>query len=560
MNRKLLFIVIILLLFNVKSVHAMTLKPTGNNETSRGKNLSVYLTLIRSDEEYSISAIDGELDYNKNAIELISYTNLLSNWRELSGIKNNNRFAYANLEFNNLINVTNQKIIKLDFKVKQNADYGNTSISISNPTATDELGNEVEIKGGSHIIRVLSDINTLSNIIIDGIKFNFDETKEEFNLTTEIDKINIIATKKDNNSTISGDIGIQELEYGINTFKIVVTSELGTEKIYTINITRKDTRSEVNTLSGLVLTPEIIKFDKDISNYGVTVKNNISEIKLDATLTDSKSSFVDGYGPRKIKLNVGNNLILIKIKSEKGQIKTYSLNIIREKEVIKEDIPEKEEIQEIEKLSDNNYLKKIIINDTEIVFNKEEYERKITVSNDTEKININIIAEDEKATYTIDGDENLKVGNNTYSVKVKAQDETIREYKIIVHRKEENIPLSNNSKLKDLYIKGYKINFNKDTNEYTLKINKETQLEIIYTLDDSKSDAIIKGNNNLKNGSIIKIIVVAEDRTTTEYIINIVKSSYNPIIIVLLSVISGIVLALIIYLLIIKIKLKFNTK
>jgi len=56
-----------------------------------------------------------------------------------------------------------------------------------------------------------------------------------------------------------------------------------------------------------------------------------------------------------------------------------------------------------------------------------------------------------------------------------------------------------------LKIKGYDINFSKDKQVYSLKIEKEKTLNIEVILEDPTSSYKITGNNDLKDGSIIKI-------------------------------------------------------
>lgn len=440
--KKIITVIILLLIFNI-NVSALTLKPTGDITGIRNDEISIYLTLEKMDYEKSVSAIDGELDYDKNIFELIDYSILLNDWTELSEI-NNKIFAYANLKFNNLL-LENQNILKIVFKVKEKAKYGNSLISINYPNATDENGEKILINGDKHIVKILSDENKLSNIKLS-----------------------------------NGEI----------------------------------------------------KFNENNYNYNLTVKNAVTEMKIDASLKDINSIFVNNYGPRVVKLNVGKNLIQLKVKSESNQINTYNINIIREESRVGKNETD-------ENLNSNNYLSEIIINNKKLKFNKEEYEHFITVDYKEEKADLLIKTESELATYEIIGSNNLEVGENIFYIKVKAEDNTLREYKIIVNRKEENIKLSNNSKLKDLTINGYKIDFNKEIYDYNIKIKNENQLSFLYSTDDSNSNVIISGNQNLKNNSIIRITVVAEDQSVTEYRVKVQKDNpENNIILIVLTILS----------------------
>ena len=111
-------------------------------------------------------------------------------------------------------------------------------------------------------------------------------------------------------------------------------------------------------------------------------------------------------------------------------------------------------------------------------------------------------------------------------------------------RKEENANLSSNSKLRSLTIKDYGINFSSSVYDYTIKIGNEDRLNITYTTADSKSNVTITGNENLENGSIIKVTVVAEDGTTTTYKINVEKDNAKNVVII--SVMAFLLVALVV--------------
>ena len=82
--------------------------------------------------------------------------------------------------------------------------------------------------------------------------------------------------------------------------------------------------------------------------------------------------------------------------------------------------------------------------------------------------------------------------------------------------------------------------------EYTLKIKKIDRLDISYVTEDKNAKVVIEGNNNLANGSQVKVIVTAEDGISREYIINIEKSNSLILPIVILSLVLVGIIALII--------------
>jgi len=326
---KIILIALFVFLLNVNTINAMTLKPSGNEVGVRGENIELYITISRDSDEKEISAVDGMFIYDSEVLTLLSSSKLIDDWTEFVGVRNDNVFCYANLSFNNLITDNIKSIVKLNFKIKENAKYGDTQIKIINPSATDKNGDGVTIEGGIHTLKIVSEINTLTDINVQGTKINFNEEVTDYNLTIDSDSTVIEVSKKDDKSSITGDIGTKKLKYGLNVFKIKVTSESNVSRIYTLNITRPDNRSKINTLSSLRVDVGKIKFNEDIESYNLTVDNSVRSAAIIASLTDDKSTFVKGFEPRTVNLDVGKNIIEIKIKAENEKIKTYTITITR---------------------------------------------------------------------------------------------------------------------------------------------------------------------------------------------------------------------------------------
>lgn len=201
-------------------------------------------------------------------------------------------------------------------------------------------------------------------------------------------------------------------------------------------------------------------------------------------------------------------------------------------------------------LSSNNYLSTITVDGEEIKnFSKNTSKYFVKVENDVSTISIEAEAEDEKAKVEIDGPDTLKIGDNEYTISVTSENDTTKFYKVIVTRKEADE--SSNTDIDNIKVKGYNLNFDKNSKTFYLSINKNTtKLNIEVTLDDEKSNYEIKGNENLKDGSIVKIIVTAEDGSTDTYRIIIQKDSKSnvPLIIILIS--SIIIIGIVVFVLI----------
>lgn len=77
-----------------------------------------------------------------------------------------------------------------------------------------------------------------------------------------------------------------------------------------------------------------LKNDKTLAGFdslsmGYKIEVNSDKISVFATLTSSDASYVEGYEPRTVNLDYGENKILIKIKNKEGKVRTYTIIAIR---------------------------------------------------------------------------------------------------------------------------------------------------------------------------------------------------------------------------------------
>ncbi len=199
------------------------------------------------------------------------------------------------------------------------------------------------------------------------------------------------------------------------------------------------------------------------------------------------------------------------------------------------------------KKSDNNYLSKILI-DGEMLedFDKDTTKYTLSVDYDTKKVSVKAVAEDENAKVEIENPSKLEVGDNTITISVLAADGSTKYYKITVNRKDKEE--SSNAKLKSIKIDGYKLDFDANSKTFYLKINNEdSELDISAKPADSKATVKITGNENLEDGSIIKILVTATDGTKSTYRIIIEKKESSPLPLIIGLIIGCVVLGIVIF-------------
>lgn len=192
-------------------------------------------------------------------------------------------------------------------------------------------------------------------------------------------------------------------------------------------------------------------------------------------------------------------------------------------------------------------------------FNIKKFEYSFKVLNEVENIKVEA-SSDENVKISISGNKNLIVGDNEILITLKDDKNNKSVYKLNVYRLEEGESITNINYLSNLVVDAYNINFDKNQFVYTITIDKDTnRLELLEPIAENLENTIeIIGNENLENGSSIKINVTSEDGYNTVYTINIVKEKdFSLLIIISLSLV--ILLAIILIILII-VKIKQNKK
>jgi hypothetical protein len=352
---------------------------------------------------------------------------------------------------------------------------------------------------------------------------SFSADTATYSASTTESSVNISATLQNSNASFQDGFGPRtvSLKYGLNNVYVKTSTSNGGSSNYLIKITREDnsgssnSRSTNNYLSSLSVDGVEISpsFSSDTVNYTATVDGNVGEVNVDAALQDNSASFVDGYGPRRVTLSDGNNRIYIKIKSESGKVRVYTIHITRG-----------ESASSVPTSDSKALLKSLDLSSGTIAFDANTFDYNATVDYDITNIIATAVPENDTDVVTVTGGDNLEVGSlNQIVVTVTSSDNSVSNtYTVYVNRKEENITISSNSLLQDLKIAGYKIKFDAKTTDYSITLKKDaTELSITATPSDSKSSITIEGNENLKSGSEVKIRVTAEDGTYTDYYVNV---------------------------------------
>ena len=268
MRKKIFSIIIFIIMILPFYVNADTGNITISCNPSAIKAGNTTECTINGKTDNEITSIDTTINLSDN-LEIVSFTPQ-SSWQgnDLSDKK---------------ISVYREETVKSDFtiglltlKAKDNVTNKDEKITLSNTTFSHDK-EEYEIVDASANIRIPSSNNNLSSIKVNGDGAFFSKNKTSFDIELKDSTANIVVTKEDSKAKVTGD-GTKNLNYGKNTYNIVVTAEDGTKKTYTLNITRPDSRSKENYLLDFNFVNYDIGFDKNKTSYELTIDNKESNL------------------------------------------------------------------------------------------------------------------------------------------------------------------------------------------------------------------------------------------------------------------------------------------
>lgn len=169
----------------------------------------------------------------------------------------------------------------------------------------------------------------------------------------------------------------------------------------------------------------------------------------------------------------------------------------------------------------NAFLKNLTIKGYNINFYKEQLTYEIVIDKSVNKVDVEYETESDKAIANVRNNDPISI-INPIIITVTAEDGSIKDYTINLTYK----ALSNNINVKNLTIENYDIDFDNNKQNYDVVVNQDTKsLNFNIELEDENAKYEIQDNNDLVNGSVIKIRVIAENLTETTYNFNIIKET-----------------------------------
>ena len=458
--------------------------------------------------------IDKQKEVDKAAAELeTAITNLELKDSDYSKINDFKTNVYDKLDstkytnFDTLVNAMN------------NIDY---SIKINEQEKVNEIYNSL-VKVYNNLIKTRADYSKVELAINNAKKY--EANKYNYTNYDEVEKL------------------INSIDYNLNWGSQDKVDKYATDINYAISNLNKRLADYSKLAKVLSKLPaDYSKYSSDIQKE---IKEYLDEVKdLSTDLRYDEQDIIDEIVKR------GNILLdkLSKIKDYDDSIKedikndektttTKKVTTIKKNSTRKNSSNKSKTTVKTTDSSKNNnekVIKYIKINDEKIEFTDNKINLNVDFS--VEKADVVVKLQNDEDKYEVYGGEVLMPGINTVTIIVTRKNGTTYRYDINIKRPETSNYLSS------VEIKNSSIKFDKNKNNYTINVDKDTnKLDLIAKLEDKNATMKITGNSNLKNGSKVEIKVTDTKGNTNTYVITVKKSDarYIKIIIIIVALLSA---------------------
>ncbi|MCX6495945.1 MAG: cadherin-like beta sandwich domain-containing protein [Rhodoluna sp.] len=347
-------------------------------------------------------------------------------------------------------------------------------------TVTVTAADTVTIEEYTFNVEVLLNTDTsVNSITINGTPVVDGDEIDVEPLTTEI-TVDVDVVDTDAVVEIVGDV---DLVVGGNLVTVIVTAADGAttqEYQFTVNVL-------INTDTS-VLSINVAGFDVADADF-VTVDPLTTEVEVLVELTDPEASYSVEGGT---DLVPGDNDLLITVTAADGETtQEYFITITV--------LPNTD--TSVSTLEVNGEA----VDDGSV----------IEVDPYTEEVNVDVVTTDELASFVVDGNEGLVVGENTVTITVTAADEeTTQDYVVTVI-----VLASTDTSLALLNVAGFDV---EDADTVTVD-PLTTEVEVLVEVTDPEASYIVEGGTDLVVGDndLLITVTAADGETTQEYFITI---------------------------------------
>ena len=405
-------------------------------------NLNVYdESALTTDDKLIITSLTDE-SYNETYNVIVKYD-----------YDNDGQVTYSDLE-----NIINEKLGNKE--VSKQTNLGDVS---QNPTKDTITNVQKKIDNVTNITEPTSPLEiTTSSVseVINGEELRVTyklngktDTISGINGTLNYDKENLTLTDIIVSDTLSGAINTNtgEFQYvgNINNGDVLTLvfkakkpvdstnisiNNLEINKYdYTYNLTNnsnltaniKIKKSNNAYLKTLTIKEAEINFQKDVFEYNITIPTDVDKLTInyDAEIGTSLITYnSDDNG--NFKINETKTLYITVLAEDNVTEHTYKINVTK-------------------KQSNDNNINDIKTDKGNLNFDGNKQSYNVNVDANTDHLDLNIVLRNNKATYTILGNSNFKAGLNLVTIRVVAEDGTIKEYYISVNKASSGVEQGN---------------------------------------------------------------------------------------------------------------------
>ena len=201
---------------------------------------------------------------------------------------------------------------------------GNNDYSVEVTSASGKVKTKYVIR----VVREKDTVNTLKSLSLTDCTlsptFSSSTTSYTCTVANNVTSTTVAAATTSSVATLTGT-GSKTLNVGDNTLNIVVTSQSGSTKTYSVKVHRKSNDANLSSLSvsNYTISPA---FSNNTIAYTLTVPNATSSITVNASKSNTYAS-ISGTGSK--TLNVGSNTIKVTVTAEDGNTKAYTITVKR---------------------------------------------------------------------------------------------------------------------------------------------------------------------------------------------------------------------------------------
>lgn len=463
-------------------------------DVTRGErvHLQVKLSEVQAFKN-GVEGYSGTFQYDPSVLTFIEAKNKISGWA-FSTAPTSGEIKFVGYDDNppNIAQKEDIVAFEIEVEILESAPSGATKIAIKNAAVADTQFNELDASTKESVLNIVdksnpeeSSNNQLKELIIkDGDtklelnpKFNEDTLDYKLEVGENTNTIDISALPVDEHSKVISGTGSHELKPGENIIEIVVEAEDGTQKTYTVVVTKKDKDKE--------------------ENPGGEKPDPKPEEKPDPKPEEKPTP-----GDKEEKPKPDTD----KPTSETGKDSNGNTTIINNNSV-------------------NNYISTIEGISLQPNLSHDVNEYHANVGKNTDRLNLKVTPEDQNASVNITGHESLTFGANQITITVTSPSGEKRDITINVNRSE----TESSAYLSSISVGGYALNpgFKEDVFFYNMIVEHDVNhLAVTAAPKDANTNINIAANNTLREGiNYIKIHASNADGIMNTYVIEVIRES-----------------------------------